>query len=389
MNANPDTLAELAEFARNQLGAAAVLLAFRMCPVACYALGSRVLRAPTKGLWAATFAATVRVAAGLGNPELVAAALALLWFLLLVPSVWVFARLYRRGAVPTCGVAVFCLLLFGCPALLIPGPMLVAFLIVGWDVGLSSYSYCLDVARRDCDRRLAACAFFLLVDPTLVYHKSASRARPRGLAGSLRVLRGLGLSLGAGMLVIPLSAAAAAPTLRLGLVGQLFSGAALTLGLYMQHAGLAGLQIGLMRAVGRPVPERYVNPLGADSVADFWRRWNTYLANWIRPYVFLPLARRLRRRSPPALVLICTFGVVGGLHDLFGVLSATHGPGLWTLWFLAAGTLLALTLGMGRLRRLVGRAGWPALPERMWHWGGRVGFLVSWVVMGTALHHLD
>jgi hypothetical protein len=215
------------------------------------------------------------------------------------------------------------------PALLWPTNWLVTTL--GWDVALSCFSYCAEVPRpqRDLRRYL----FFVFVNPTVAYPARGERVSDAGLdaASALRCACGL--------LSLMLSGAIAATVTdssTLTLVARLSS-------LVLSHAGLASLQIGLMRQLGYVVPERYRGLWSVRTPAQFWMRWNSYFATWAKLYVFTPSVRSLRalrltRTLANALAVLATFAFMGALHDLFVYAQTGTLTAAMLAWFLANGT---------------------------------------------------
>ncbi len=259
------------------------------------------------------------------------------------------------------------------PSLALPtGLAFVAFLVVGWELLLSSYSYCHDTARAGEHRRssdgassnlLSECLFFLFVDPTLAF---GSRGRLSPGAGlQLRwVARGLAgvAAMWLAMAVLRPAYAWALQSKSLGAATALTSfGVLRFLCEYALHSGLASLQISLMRHVGYVVPERYHLPWLARDPLDFWRRWNVYVGTWLRCYVFVPLSRRLCRLSAArvpcvhallqVVVLLLTVIASGLLHDGFTMLATgrvvTRALGL----FMAAGVGMSVWLLAARLMK--------------------------------------
>jgi len=243
-------------------------------------------------------------------------------------------------------------------ALVRPPPM--SFLAVGWEAMLKAYSYGVE-ARRPEDRTLPDFLFFLLVNPVLAYRR---RGRPLpssrpGPEGVVRFVWGVLVTLCAIGVLQPLHAQAAHRGPRALVVPWLFLlvvGALRLLGEYAVQSGVASIKIGVMRQLGYEVPERFHYPLFARSPADFWRRWNTYVGDWARTYVFLPLmlglSRRARtrdRRLPYAASIIVTLGAVGLLHDAYIVAAdgRLRFPG--TLWFVAVGVVVVAWEAVGSL----------------------------------------
>lgn len=90
--------------------------------------------------------------------------------------------------------------------------------------------------------------------------------------------------------------------------------------------GLVQAVIDLFRLVhagfGVHVPPIQREPLLATSVRDFWgRRWNRTVSDWLRRYVFSPLARR----GWPGLGLTAAFVVSAAFH--FYIVVVALGPG--------------------------------------------------------------
>jgi D-alanyl-lipoteichoic acid acyltransferase DltB (MBOAT superfamily) len=127
--------------------------------------------------------------------------------------------------------------------------------------------------------------------------------------------------------------------------------------LYLSHAGLAHIQIGLMRQSGYIVPERYRAPLLARDPFDFWRRWNSYVGDWLRRYVFEPsiarLGERRQTRSTRILALLVTLAASGLLHDAFTYALDKAWSARALSFFLASGCAMVAWAGLSRLRRRV------------------------------------
>lgn len=226
---------------------------------------------------------------------------------------------------------------------------------LGWEYMLSTYSILKDGYSRtprvpDTSEHL----YFVLVNPVVVF---PLRRRPVGGPARLGLLRSTFgvLQLVAGrVLLLELHSRFPAenvlkviPLMALGIIG-----------VFCKHAGLASFQIGMMRALGHPVPERYEAPLLACSPSRFWRRWNTYVGAWAARYVFGPATRFFRRRPTwgaglaSLSAVLVAFLTVGMLHELASFSSKGILTLGWTSFFLLQGTLVTLeeTLRSGRRR---------------------------------------
>jgi hypothetical protein len=215
------------------------------------------------------------------------------------------------------------------PCLLVPNPARTTTLVLGWDMMLSSYSYCVEAAKTTEDPPLRECLFFLLVNPALVYARRGARVGDPAvrLPAVGRGIAGLATLFVAAAFLTPVCAAIQdgsleAPLLRAPLTAAAAYGLTRFFVEYARQSGLASLQIGLLHQLGHRIPERYRWPVAAKDPLDFWRRWNTYVSGWLLLYVFWPVANALRGagggwrlRAAQAGGIVATFVVAGALHD--------------------------------------------------------------------------
>jgi alginate O-acetyltransferase complex protein AlgI len=68
---------------------------------------------------------------------------------------------------------------------------------------------------------------------------------------------------------------------------------AFTLQIYFDFSGYSDMAIGLGAIMGFDFPENFRYPYAARSIKEFWSRWHITLSQWLRDYVFLPLAYRI------------------------------------------------------------------------------------------------
>jgi alginate O-acetyltransferase complex protein AlgI len=64
-----------------------------------------------------------------------------------------------------------------------------------------------------------------------------------------------------------------------------------SLQIYFDFAGYSDIAIGSSRLFGLRIMENFNNPYLAPNISQFWRRWHISLSDWIRDYVFFPLAQ--------------------------------------------------------------------------------------------------
>lgn len=367
---------------------------FRLLPFAVYACVSP--RVPITGQMVALGAYGGLVAAqltlGSGRDRILWTCVGMAYFALCAVATHGIAPLVREGVVGRRALFVLCVLLYlVVPALATPTAVGGLVLILGWDMMLSAFSYCVDTAREEARPRLRDALFFLLVNPTLVYRERGSRV------GNPRVSMRAAMLIAMGLLGVACSALLAQSVPLLSALPLLASSAAvasygelvveaggLGLALYFMHASVANIQIGLMRTVGYEVPPRYDFPLLATSPQRFWLRWNIWVGRWVHHYVFLGLtlavSRRWRRLPPRAagiVAAIAVFVFVGVLHDVYFYAIQLTAPQLhirisFTLGFALFGVAYAAWLGFRyiarrpAIHRMLGRIPRPALVTLQW-----------------------
>jgi hypothetical protein len=344
----------------------AVLLSLRVLPFAVHG----VLTATAAGrrlAWIAAYLVAPTCAWMLGGAwSIVVIACGCAYYLVIGLGINRLSRLLADGYLTRGALAVvllwLCLLM---PGLVLPGLAIDLYLVVGMELALSAYSYCVETSRPGSSpARLRGALFFLLVNPTLVYSASGAftgtTARSSGLR---RTAAGVALMFSSMLCLRPVSlylhSAAAAETMSARALAVLVAcGVARFLVAYAAHSGLASCQIGLTRHAGWTVPERYDHPLRAASPTDFWRRWNTYRRTWLEAYVFLPLARRLarptRRRSAQVIAAVATLLASGLIHDAYAFAGRQRVTFRMSELFLAAAALLVLWRCAAFLREAVG-----------------------------------
>jgi MBOAT, membrane-bound O-acyltransferase family len=312
-----------------------VFFTLRMLPFAVYGTIAGARTRYRRTLTALGYAALPAAACWLGAERaILLIACGMLYYLVVSQSTNRLSSLLRTGRWTRSGVLTFLVFVYlFLPGVICPRESMGTFLVVGCELAMSAYSYCVETSRPGAAAAgIGNCLFFLFVNPTLFY---GTRGRPIGSAevtrnpvGLVRAFVGLGTILLAsglkalvfyarhGSSLTPPSgetpAALAIPTATLSF-----------LGFYAGHSGLASLQIGMMRWLGWEVPERYKWPLLSTSPMDFWRRWNTYMRVWLEAYVFVPIARRIaqrtRSRSGQVAAAVVTFVASGLLHDVFSL----------------------------------------------------------------------
>jgi alginate O-acetyltransferase complex protein AlgI len=70
--------------------------------------------------------------------------------------------------------------------------------------------------------------------------------------------------------------------------------------LYLDLSGYCDIVIGLARLMGFRLSENFDKPWKARNIQEFWGRWHITLSEFVRDYVFTPLARQIVTRVRPS-----------------------------------------------------------------------------------------
>ena len=73
---------------------------------------------------------------------------------------------------------------------------------------------------------------------------------------------------------------------------------AYTMEIYYDFSGYTDMAIGIGKIIGFDFAENFNFPYAASDIRDFWRRWHMSLSQWLRDYIFLPLAYLISRKLP-------------------------------------------------------------------------------------------
>lgn len=310
---------------REAVAKALVVAAISAFPLAAYVTASRKFDFRAKCIAVAVVLAiggTMAACAPGTFTFLTATTLGFAYFLLLAPVVYVLGDLVAAERMSRPAL----LFLLAGAFIVVPG-VLAPFRIFwpvelrGWELMFAGYSFCAD-RKANPKATLRDCCFFLIVDPSLVFPNRAVEARTDRRVALVRCAIGISFLLLQAVLFALLELALGAS--RLDKYGT-FMGyhVGILVAALSAASGRASLDIGLFGLLGLQIAERYDYPLAAPNVIAFWRRWNRYVGNWFRAYVFGPVAlstgRQLGRRRlnlAKASAVIGTFALAGGLHDL-------------------------------------------------------------------------
>jgi D-alanyl-lipoteichoic acid acyltransferase DltB (MBOAT superfamily) len=116
--------------------------------------------------------------------------------------------------------------------------------------------------------------------------------------------------------------------------------------------------IGCGRLAGMAFPENFDAPHFSYGMADFWRRWNITLGQWMRKYVYVPLGGAHPRGWETRVAwfnVAAVFGATALYHHIGGLKllgpTVLSMPGYYVPWLLWAAFSTIGTLATRRLRR--------------------------------------
>jgi alginate O-acetyltransferase complex protein AlgI len=70
-----------------------------------------------------------------------------------------------------------------------------------------------------------------------------------------------------------------------------------SLQLYFDFSGYSDMAIGLALMFNIKIPVNFLSPYKSNNISEFWRKWHITLSNFIRDYLYYPVASRLTRLS--------------------------------------------------------------------------------------------
>jgi D-alanyl-lipoteichoic acid acyltransferase DltB (MBOAT superfamily) len=226
-------------------------------------------------------------------------------------------------------------------------------------IGLSfhtfqSISYTIEVylGRQKAERHLGIYALYVLFYPQLV---AGPIERPQNLLHQLRgrhdfdyrrVAGGLKLMAWGLFKKVVIADRLAAAVNMVYDDPTAFTGAPLILAtyyfaiqIYCDFSGYSDIAIGAAQVMGIRLMDNFNRPYGAESVADFWKRWHISLSTWFRDYLYIPLGgnRVSRGRWFANLFIVFlvsglwhgaawTYVVWGALHGLYLIASIVTAP---------------------------------------------------------------
>lgn len=98
--------------------------------------------------------------------------------------------------------------------------------------------------------------------------------------------------------------------------------------IFFDFSGYSDMAIGLGKMFGFEFKENFNYPFGADSMQDFWRKWNISVSTWFKEYVYIPLGGNRKgkiRTSINKCIVFFLTGLWHGANLTFIVWGLIHG----------------------------------------------------------------
>jgi D-alanyl-lipoteichoic acid acyltransferase DltB (MBOAT superfamily) len=100
--------------------------------------------------------------------------------------------------------------------------------------------------------------------------------------------------------------------------------------IYCDFSGYSDIAVGSALVLGYDLTNNFNRPFASRSIPEFWRRWHISLSNWLRDYLYYPLAFSGKRITKFKLYssLIVTFTLIGLWHGAkwtYVMFGLTHG----------------------------------------------------------------
>ncbi len=99
--------------------------------------------------------------------------------------------------------------------------------------------------------------------------------------------------------------------------------------LLADFCGYSTMAVGFGLLFGLKLPANFLNPYGAPSLREFWRRWHVTLSMWLRDYLYIPLGGNRRHGGLNLLVTMTLGGLWHGAGWTFVLWGLLHGSLLW------------------------------------------------------------
>lgn len=112
---------------------------------------------------------------------------------------------------------------------------------------------------------------------------------------------------------------------------------------YLNFSGYCDMAISTSKTFGIKISENFNYPFLATSLSNMWRRWHMSLANWLRDYIYYPLAFRITVKIGADKKYKQAFSSATAIFLTFIICGVWHGNSYGVLFFgVASGLALAI-----------------------------------------------
>ena len=121
--------------------------------------------------------------------------------------------------------------------------------------------------------------------------------------------------------------------------------------IYCDFSGYTDMALGVAMMIGVRLPNNFLNPYTATSIADFWRRWHISLSRWLRDYLYIPLGGNRGGRTRQVFNVLVTMTLGGlwhGANWTFIVWGIFHGLGIASVHAIRNSALAGLVVAVPR-----------------------------------------
>ena len=102
--------------------------------------------------------------------------------------------------------------------------------------------------------------------------------------------------------------------------------------MYADFSGYVDIALGSAGVLGIRLTENFNHPFSSRSITEYWQRWHMSLSNWLRDYLYYPLAFSGARKTQLRryISLFVTFVLIGLWHGAhwtffaFGIINGTY-----------------------------------------------------------------
>lgn len=138
-------------------------------------------------------------------------------------------------------------------------------------------------------------------------------------------------------------------------IALLIATLAFTFQIYADFSGYTDIAIGISGILGIDLSQNFNRPYFSRSIRDFWTRWHMTLSNWLRDYLFLPLAYWLSRKMKKEKYLLVKsekWIYLFSTMITFSLCGLWHGIG-WTylFWGMLFGVYLSAEMFLAGFRK--------------------------------------